>query len=181
MLRQVRGLLRPETGVAVALDVDSHYADLLAPETPVADGLLQRMNDFRARQGAVPDHHCGRRLRGLLEEVRLQRPSYLFLLSFFLLSSFFPQAGFVRGGCGLALSSSDDFGAGVLRRTMRETQYEPVATAAELTAAREETERVFPDRWAGPRLDPRRPLMLSAMFVCTAWAPPAEHALREIP
>ncbi len=98
--------------------------------------------------------------------------------SFLVLQSSEPpqQTGFAHGRCGLALSSSDDFGAAVLRRALRETQYQPVANASELTAAREETERLFPDRWEGGRLDPRRPLMLSAMFVCTAFAPPLERA-----
>jgi hypothetical protein len=70
VLQQVMSLLRPETGVAVALDVDSHYSDLLLPATPVADALLGRMNEFRSKQGARPDPFTGRRLRGLLEQVR---------------------------------------------------------------------------------------------------------------
>jgi hypothetical protein len=91
------------------------------------------------------------------------------------------QTGFVHGRCGLALSSSDDFGPAVLRRAMRETQYEPIANSSELHAARDELHRLVPDRWEGTRLDPQRPLMLSAMFVCTATAPPLQRAFEELP
>jgi hypothetical protein len=87
----------------------------------------------------------------------------------------------VHGRCGLALSSSDDFGPAVLRRAMRETQYQPIANASELRAAREELRTLVPDRWQGGRLDPRRPLLLSAMFVCTASAPPLQRAFEPLP
>ncbi len=175
LLKRAKQFLRQE-GAVMLLDVDESLPDIVQPEFPLSDALLNRMNAHREKNNIIPDVKVGRKLRGMLEEV-----------------------GFEKATCDAAQSSSDDCGWDVLRTLLSPIQlkkkkrerkdesflilffprYSAVANSSELEAAEQELDRLVPPVWTKGRTDESRPLMVSTLMVCQAFVPRSSVAMVE--